>query len=161
MKQWGGEQPASGGGAVDLSASIDIDEQPSVVFDYVMDVTHDAQWRTGVVEAAFTSDEPMQVGSTGYDTVSANGRTMQATWTVTEVRDGVLARWLLDSGPIEGTGGYICETGPTGTRFTLEADVTPTGAYRLLGPVFGMIGRRQNASDVRRLKALLESKPGP
>ena len=144
-----------------MSASIDINMQPSAVFDYVMDVTHDAQWRTGVVEAAFTSDEPLRVGSTGYDTVAANGRSMQATWTVTQVQDGVLARWSLDSGPIEGTGGYICEPGPTGTRFTLEADVTPTGAYRLLGPVFGMIGRRQNASDVERLKALLESESSP
>ena len=72
---------------------------------------------------------------------------------------GVLARWTLDSGPIKGTGGYICE--PTGddTRFTLEAHVTPTGWYRLLGPIFGMMGRRQNLSDVRKLKTILENQP--
>ena len=42
------------------------------------------------------------------------------------------------------------------TRFTLEAHVKPTGWYRLLGPIFGRIGLRQNLADVQRLKTLLE-----
>jgi hypothetical protein len=81
---------------------------------------------------------------------------MVSSWTVFEYEPGILARWTLDSGPIRGTGGYICEEAGDKTRFTLEAHVKPTGWYRLLGPIFGRIGRRQNLTDVQRLKTLLE-----
>ena len=142
---------------MDLSATIVIDRPAAEVFDYVMAVSHDAEWRTGVVEAGFTSDPPLGVGTTGFDRVEANGREMTAEWTVSEFDPGAFARWTLDSGPIRGTGGYICEAEGDTTRFTLEAHVTPTGWYRLMGPIFGRIGRRQNQSDVERLKSILEA----
>ncbi len=138
------------------SASIHIDAPAAAVYAYVMDVTHDSQWRTGVVEAAFTSDPPVGIGSTGFDRIEANGRREVATWTVFEHEPGRFARWTLDSGPIRGTGGYVCVPVDSGTRFTLEAHVRPTGWYRLLGPIFGLIGRKQNRSDVQRLKAILD-----
>ena len=141
---------------MDLSATIVIDRPAEEVFEYVMAVAHDAEWRTGVVEAGFTSDSPLGVGTTGFDRVEANGREMTATWTVSEFQPGVLARWTLDSGPIRGTGGYICEPEDDKTMFTLEALVKPTGAYRLMGPIFGRIGRRQNQADVQKLKSILE-----
>lgn len=141
---------------MDLSASVDIDRPASEVFAYVIDVAHDTQWRTGVVEAAYTSDGEPGVGATGYDKVAADGREAVATWTVFDYEQGSHARWTLDSGPMQGTGGYVCEGAGNATTFTLEAHVTPGGWYRLLGPVFGMIGRRQNQADVRKLKGILE-----
>ena len=141
---------------MNLSATIIINRPPVDVYDYVMEVPHDAQWRTGVVEAAFTSDESIGVGTTGFDRIEANGRAMVSTWTVFDYQPGSHARWTLDSGPIRGSGGYICEEVGKGTSFTLEAHVTPAGWYRLLGPIFGVIGRRQNRVDVRMLKGILE-----
>lgn len=142
---------------MNLSASIDIDRPVAEVFDYVMDVRHDVEWRTGIDESAFTSPESLGVGTTGSTRADNNGREMVVTWTVFEYQRGVLARWTLDSGPILGTGGYICEPAGSGTRFTLEAHVTPAGWYRLLGPIFGVIGRRGNRADVQKLKEILES----
>ena len=144
---------------MDLSATTVIKRPAADVFDYVMEVPHDARWRTGVVEADFTSETPLGVGTTGFDRIEANGREMVATWTVFEYEPGAFARWTLDSGPIDGSGGYICEEAEDGTRFTLEAHVKPTGAYRLLGPIFGMIGRKQNRGDVQKLKVILEGIP--
>ena len=141
---------------MNLTATITINRPASDVFDYVMEVRHDAQWRSDVVEASFTSDGPFGVGTTGFDRIEANGRSMVSSWTVFEYEPGILARWTLDSGPIRGIGGYICEEAGDDTRFTLEAHVKPAGWYRLLGPMFGRIGRRQNLVDVRRLKTLLE-----
>jgi len=141
---------------MDSSASVLVGAPVATVYAYVMDVTHDSEWRTGVVEAAFTSDPPIGIGSTGFDRIEANGRHVIATWTVFEFEPGAFARWTLDSGPIRGTGGYICEPVDSGTRFTLEAHVKPTGWFRILGPIFGLIGRKQNRSDVLKLKALLE-----
>ena len=139
------------------SATIVIERPASDVFSYVMEVAHDAQWRTGIVEAGYTSDGPLGVGSTGFDRISANGRDMVAEWTAFEYEPGGLARWRFDSGPLEGSGGYVCEQAEAGTRFTLEADLKPTGMYRFLGPIYGVIVRRLNLADVRRLKSILEN----
>lgn len=110
-----------------------------------------------MVEAAFTSPgKPAGVGTTGFDRIVSNGREMVSKWTIFEYQPGVLVRWTLDSGPIRGTGGYICEPAGDGTKFTLYAVVKPAGWFRLLGPVFGLIGRRQNIADVAKLKMILE-----
>ena len=93
---------------VDMSASIFIDRPPNEVFDYVMDVVHDVQWRTGVVEARYTSDGPVGVGATGFDRVETNGRTLVSEWTVVECESDSLVRWQLTAGPILGLGGYVC-----------------------------------------------------
>ncbi|MDJ0924592.1 MAG: SRPBCC family protein [Acidimicrobiia bacterium] len=141
---------------MNLSASIDIDRPSEEVFDYVKDVGHDVEWRTGVVEASVTSDGEPGVGSTGFDRIDNKGRKMVSEWKVVEWVPGSHFRWDLTSGPIKGIGGYICEPAGDRTRFTLEANVTPRGWFRLLGPIFGMIGRRQNQSDVAKLKQILE-----
>jgi hypothetical protein len=141
---------------VNLSATVFINPPARDVFGYVIDVPHDALWRTGVVEASFTSDGPVEVGSTGFDRINANSREMVSEWTISELEPGRLARWTLDGGPIRGFGGYICEQVGNDTEFTLEAVVTPVGACRLMGPVFRMIGRRQNRVDVQQLKQILE-----
>lgn len=144
------------GVGVDLSATITIERPAAEVFDYVMEVAHDAEWRADVVEAAYTSAPPHDVGATGFDRIDSNGREMTATWTTTEYKPGVFARWTFDSGPVVGSGAYICEQNGHDTRFTLEAHIRPAGWYRLMGPIFGMVARRQNLADVRRLKSILE-----
>ena len=142
---------------MDLSATTVIDRPAQEVFDYVVTVSHDSEWRTGVVEAGFNTDGPLRVGAKGFDRVEANGREVTAEWTIYETEPGVLARWTLDNGPFKGTGGYICEAEGDRTKFTLEANVTPTGWYRLIGPMFGRIGRRQNLADVEKLRTILET----
>lgn len=142
-----------------LSATIFIDRPVQEVFDYVMDIPNDAHWRTntGVVEAAYTSDPPLGVGTTGFDRISANGRDMIVEWRTFEYEPGRLARWDFVSGPLRGFGGYICEPDGEGTRFTLEGDSKLTGPLRLANPILGLIVRRQVQADVQKLKAILEN----
>lgn len=141
---------------MDQSVSIFIDRPVAEVFDYVMDIPNDAEWRTGVVEAAYTSGPPHGAGTTGFDRIRVNSRDMLAEWRTVEYEPGVLARWEYISGPLLGFGGYVCEPTGDGTRFIVEGKVKPTGTMRFLGPLFGMIVRRQLQADVRRLKTILE-----
>ena len=67
--------------------------------------------------------------------------------------------WELISGPFLGFGGYRFAPVESGTEFTLVADVEPSGFYRLLGPVFAWMGRRQNQADVEKLRDILEATP--
>ena len=142
---------------MNMSATVLIKRPAPEVFEYVSEISNDANWRTGVVEAAMTSVEPLQVGSTGFDRGVARGKSIESGWRITEFEDGSLARWDLVSGPYKGRGGYLCEQVGEDTRFTLESDVRMSGLLALLGPVVAIIGRRQNRKDVEKLKAILES----
>ena len=112
---------------MDASAHIFVDRPAADVYAYVMQVSNDANWRTGVVEAAFTTESPVGVGTEGFDRIDANGRAMESRWRVFELVPGSHARW------------------------------DRTGFYRLLGPIFGVLDRRQNGIDVAKLKSILES----
>ncbi len=142
---------------VNLSASVLIRRPPAAVWDYVIDVRHDVAWRPGIVEAAYTSEGAVGIGSEGFDLVEANGRKMMVRWVMSEFEPGSLARWELADGPIVGTGAYICEPVGSDTRFTLDAQVRPTGWYRLPWPILGAIGRRQNRAAVEKLKEIMEA----
>jgi hypothetical protein len=48
---------------VNLSATVIVNRSAGHVFDFVMDLPRDALWRSSVVEASFTSDGPVDVGT--------------------------------------------------------------------------------------------------
>ena len=69
--------------------------------------------------------------------------------------------WELLNGPILGRGG--CRLAPVegGTQFTLVAGVKPSGAYKLLGPLFAWMGRRRNQADVEKKATRVLQRHGP
>ena len=140
---------------MDASATVRIDRPPEEVWAFVMDVRNDSKWRTGIVESGLVSRAPIEVGTEGFARAEAG----EVRWVVRALEPGRSVDWELVTGPIRGRGGYRVEPSGGGTRFTLVADVTPTGWMRALGPIFGWIGRRQNRADVQRLEAILEARP--
>ncbi len=94
----------------------------------------------------------MALGSEGYVKVGSQ----VGCWRVKAIEPGVSVDWDLTEGPYAGSGGYRLEDVDGNTRFTLVADVQPQGFYRLLGPLFARLGRKQNKADVATLKGLLE-----
>ena len=137
---------------MDLSATIMIHASAERVYGFVSDPVNDVRWRTGVTESGLTTDPPMALGSEGYVKVG----TQVGRWKVTAIEPGVSVDWDLTEGPYAGSGGYRLEDVDGKTRFTLVADVEPQGFYRLLGPLFARLGRKQNKADVAALKGLLE-----
>jgi len=125
------------------------------VFDYVIDVANDANWRTGLDETGFREGESMAVGAIGY--VRAGSQEVE--WQVETYVPGERVDWKFLGGPFPGYGGYRFEAVEGGTRFTLVADVRPAGVYRLLGPLFRWMGKRRNQADVEKLRDILEAAP--
>jgi hypothetical protein len=80
-------------------------------------------------------------------------------WKIVSYVPGESVEWEFLSGPFNGRGGYRLVPIDGRTEFTLLADVEPEGWLKLLGPVFTWMGRRQNQSDVEKLRAILESAP--
>ena len=128
-----------------------------VVSAYVMDVSNDANWRYGVDESGYRSGDSFSPGSIGYTRVGD----VEVEWKVLSSTPGESVDWELLNGPFKGRGGYRFEPVGAGTQFTLVSDVEPTGIYRLLGPLFGWMGRRRNQSDVEKLRRILEPAPDP
>jgi hypothetical protein len=140
---------------MEMNGTIFINRPVDVVFAYVIDVSNDSHWRTGVTETRWAAGQSLGPGAVGYTSVGDT----EAEWRVVSYNPGESVEWELVSGPFLGRGGYKLVPVDNGTEFTLLADVEPTGLYKLLGPVFGWMGRRQNQADVERLRDILESTP--
>ena len=138
---------------MEMNGTTIIDRPVEVVSDYVMDLSNDADWRTGVDESGWQSEDSLIVGAIGY-TLAGNQR---AEWRVVSYVAGESVDWEFLSGPFTGRGGYRLVPVEGGTQFTLVADIEPSNWLKFLGPVFGWIGRRQNQKDVEKLRDILES----
>ena len=136
-----------------MNGTIEIQRPVDTVYEYVCEVTNDVNWRTGVTASGLRSDPPLGEGSIGF----AQAGEAVTEYRIVELIPGERVDWDLISGPFQGRGGYRFKETPNGTLFTLVADLEPAGAYRFLGPIFGWIGRRQNQSDVEKLRRILES----
>ena len=140
---------------MEMSATAVIGQPVEDVYDYVIDLANDANWRTGVDESAWQEGEVLGLGAVGH--TLAGGQ--QAVWKVVSYDAGASVDWEVLSGPLMGRGGYRFVPVDGGTQFTLVADIEPSGWLKLLGPVFAWIGRRQNQRDDESLCAILESAP--
>ena len=142
---------------MEMNGTIVIARTVDEVSSYVLDVSNDANWRYGVDESGYRSGDSFSPGAIGYTRVGD----VEAEWKVLSSIPGQSVDWELLNGPFKGRGGYRFEPVEGGTQFTLVADVEPTGIYRLLGPLFGWMGRRRNQSDVEKLRNILESAADP
>jgi hypothetical protein len=140
---------------MEMNGTIVIRRPVDVVFDYVINLSNDANWRTGIDESGLQAEEPLGPGVMGY----SRAGNVTAEWRVISYAAGESVDWELVSGPYRGRGGYRLVPVDGGTQFTLIADVEPSGWLKLLGPLFTWIGQRQNQRDVERLRDILESTP--
>lgn len=139
-----------------MNGTVVIHRPVDVVFDYVLDLSHDAQWRTGLDESGWMKPgEAIGPGALGYSRAGE----AQVEWRLVSYVPSERVDWELLNGPYQGRGGYRLVPVDGGTEFTLVADVEPTGYLKLLGPLFAWIGRRQNQRDVEKLRDILESTP--
>ena len=140
---------------MEMNGTTLINRPVDIVFAYVIDFSNDVYWRAGAPESGLLSNEPFGLGTVGYTRVGE----VETQWKVVSYVENKSADWELISGPFKGRGGYRLEQVNSGTQFTLVADVEPVGFYKLLGPLFGWIGRRRNQADVEKLRDILEAKP--
>ena len=126
------------------------------VIAYVEDVTNDVYWRNGITGSGLRDVDIWTVGTVGYSVVGGK----EYEWRIVSYTPGESVDWELLNSPFKGMGGYRFEPFEGGTRFSLVADVYPSGMYKLIGPLFVWIGRRRNQADVEKLRDILEATPG-
>ncbi len=142
---------------MEMKGTIVISRPVDVVFDYVADLSNDANWRTGVVESGWQTGEPIGPGSIGYTLVG----NMKIEWRVISYIPCESINWEYLSGPLKGHGGYHLVPVDRDTQFTMAADAEPSGWLKLLRPIFTWMVLRQNQRDVEKLRDILEATPEP
>lgn len=138
---------------MELNGEAVLRRSPEEVFAYVTDLSNDAAWRKGIDESGLRSSTSFGAGEVGYSRAGDK----EVEWRITSYSPNESVNWELLDGPFLGRGGYHVIAVEDGTLFTLVSDVEPAGVYKLLGPLFGWMGRRRNQAVVEKLKKILES----
>jgi len=127
------------------------------VFDFVADERNEPRYNPRMRVVEQISEGPIGVGTRFRTELETMGRTMPMVVEFT----GFERPWRLGSvtrtSMMETEGALTFESVPGGTRMCWSWDVRPHAAMRVMAPVVGVIGRRQEQSIWGNLKRLLES----
>jgi carbon monoxide dehydrogenase subunit G len=142
-----------------ISESISINRPAEKVFEYVVDVEKQTEWRPNLEAIRDYSGPPFTVGATFREVSKFMGREMVVENKVTALDEGRQADFRMEGGSVSGnmTWSVLPETDQSST-LTLRFEGEVTGWLGRLGT--GLI-RRQAAkdmtTDLSNLKARLES----
>lgn len=145
-----------------IEGEITIGRPVEVVFDYVADQTHEPLYNPQMVSAEKETVGPTGRGTRFRSAVRSGGRRAEMLIVITDYdRPSVLSSTTtMAQMDID----YTLTFEPDargGTRMRWSADVRPKGGLKLLGPVVGWMGRRQEQRIWSSLRRHLERAPVP
>ena len=145
---------------VQVNGEIVIERPLEEVFDFVANQVNEPQYNPEMRIAKKTTEGPIGVGTSFHADMTGRGRVVPMTIRVTEF-DRPKRIWeKVDMESMELTGGLTFEPFNDGTRMRWHWDLQPHGFLRVMGPVVGSMGRRQERRIWTGLKKLLESRAG-
>jgi uncharacterized protein YndB with AHSA1/START domain len=142
-----------------IEGEITISRPVDVVFDYVADQTNEPQYNASMVRAAKVTAAPIGKGTRFRSAVRSAGRTAEM---LIEFTDFDRPRLLASTATMKQADiDYVLRFEPVaaGTGMRWSGQVRPKGAFRLLGPLFVWLGRRQEQRIWRSMKEHLEGAP--
>jgi uncharacterized membrane protein len=138
-----------------MQSSIWIARPPEDIWDYLVDVSNDTQWRKGVTDAKWVSDPPHGVGSTGLHVMEGIGN---VPWKTTEWEEPRIMSWEFTSGRGKGVhGGYRVVPEDNGSRVTIHTRAKWPSLTKILILIMKRSLNRQNTADLEKLKAIMEA----
>jgi uncharacterized protein YndB with AHSA1/START domain len=138
-------------------ASIIINRPVGQVFTALVDSKNQPKWDTGLLEAWFTPDGPVGVGTRITEVRKLMGRTSENTGEVIEFEPNVrITRRSVDM-PMTVLGTITFAATPGGTKINWRWDLQPKGFYVLVGSMIANTMKKGAENSLRSLKDLLES----
>lgn len=141
----------------EITASVVIKRPIQEVFAYVSNFENDTQWWLGVIESRVISDIRPGVGTQYWQLSKFLGRRNETIFVITEYEP--VTRIALQSlkSAIPFVARYTLETtGNNETCFTMHAQVTWLGFYKLIQPFFNFMMQRFADKFFNKLKQVLE-----
>ena len=140
-----------------MSASIEITRPAADVFDYIANMELNPTWQGGMRECHFTSEPPLDVGTTYAQVASFLGRRIETNFIVTDFEpdESITIESVESTFPIKVTR-TVEALGPNHCRVSARIEGGPGGLLALLSPLMKPVAQRSVRGDYRRLKSLLE-----
>lgn len=139
-----------------VRGNLDIARPVEVVFDVVADPRNEPSYNPTMISATKVTSGPVGVGTRFEATVLRRGASLPITIECTRFHrpHRVDSRSVMAGATVEGH--LQCDPIAEGTRLSWDWTVTVTGAARLVGPLVGLVGRRNERRTWSGLKTLLE-----
>jgi uncharacterized membrane protein len=139
----------------DIESSIWIGRPSQEIWSFLADIPNETQWRSGLIEAKWTSDPPYDVGSTALYVFDGVG---DWPWTITELEEPRIISWDVTGGRFEGAhGGYQITPEGSGSHLTNYARMKRSAFMKIFLLVMKPRIKRQFDGDLERLKAIMEA----
>lgn len=143
--------------SVDVTTEIVITKPIAEVAGYAVDPDNAPTWYANIHAVEWLTKKPLQPGSQLAFVATFLGRRLAYTYEVIEFEPDTRLIMRASDGPFEMETTYIwTATSPSTTRMTLRNYGEPSGFFGLLSPVLALAMKRAMASDLKRLKAILE-----
>ncbi|MDA0771085.1 MAG: SRPBCC family protein [Chloroflexi bacterium] len=140
-----------------LELSIFIKRPIAEVFEFVSKAENMPKWAAKIVDAAQTSEGPIEVGTTCYVTAKAMGREATQDFIVTECVEDKTYVAKSTSGPVQMETRYDLDPAEEGTNVRATVLANMGGMMAVAGPFLARKMKKQFEEDHANLKLLLES----
>jgi len=143
-----------------VRGEIVINRPAEEVFDFVADERNEPRYNPRMIRAEQLSEGPIGLGTRFRSELETMGRRMPMVVEYTGFERSRRLASLARSSMVETEGTLTFEPVRGGTRMRWSWDVRPVGLLRLMSPIVGAIGRRQEQRVWGGLKRLLEAQGG-
>ena len=145
---------------IEVRASVFIQRPIAEVFAVISDFENNPRWQSGMVEAKFTSDGPLRVGSTYVQVAKFLGRRVLSSFEVIALEPEHMITITSTSGAFPISVTRITEPLNGGTQVTAIVQGDAGGFFKLAEPLLARLVQRSVSKDYANLKRLLEADDG-
>ena len=135
---------------------VNIDRPSEEVFAFISNFENNPKWQSGQLEAKFSSEGPLRVGST-YDQVAKfMGRRIESSFEVLEYEPNRKVKASTTSGSFPITFTRMVEPRDGGAKVTAIVEGNANGFFKLAEPLLSRMVQRSVDSDYQTLKRVME-----
>ncbi len=142
-----------------IKGEIVIGRPIEVIFDLVSDTRNEPKYNPDMLSFEQLTDGPIGMGTRFRAVNKSRGRTLEMVIEFMAFDRPTRLASLTSMESIDIRGALTFEPDPAGTRMKWCWDVQPKGFLKLLSPVIGRIGKRQEDAIWAGLKKYLEATP--
>ncbi|MGM0876328.1 MAG: SRPBCC family protein [Bacillota bacterium] len=142
---------------IKVNVSVNINKPHQEIFAYIANFENNPKWQGGMLEATFTSDGPLQKGSTYEQVATFLGKKIYTTFEVIQFEKDYLIKInsVESSFPITVT--RFVEPAAEGTKVSAIVEGDASKFFKVAQPLLKSMVKRSVTSDYNRLKKLMES----
>ena len=136
---------------MEIHESVYISQSSEQIWQFLLLVTTDVQWRVDYTKTEWTSMPPYGIGSTG---IHHHRKMGSIPWKIIKWEEGRHMEWIIGESLFKDSiGSYHVEPEKDGSRVTVYSKMVLPFFMRV---IMALLGRKVVKADLQRLKAIME-----